>query len=150
MREALPKLRRRLNELEALDIDSLEEGSYRNILRSLENKIDATLIEIFGTDTIEYRKFGIHDLDATPLYMGMGPQPITYYVPGIHKGMSRAISKLKTAIDILSERGWKTLTETAVHAFLEPIKGSTCIPKSLEQLPHSTKMVIMPTPSRLP
>jgi hypothetical protein len=81
--------------------------------------------------------------------MGMGPQPITYYVPGIHKGMSRAISKSKTAIDILSERLEDT-DGTAIHAFLEPIKGSTCIPKSLEQLPHSTKMVIMPTPSRLP
>ena len=58
MKAAIPKLQRRIADLEAVDVNSIQErGEPR--FDALEQKIDTTLVEIFGNDTVEYKRFRI-------------------------------------------------------------------------------------------
>ena len=63
MKAAIPKLRRRIDELRELDVNTIQD---RNEVRfdALKQKIDTTLTDIFGNNTDEYRRFAIGNLDA--------------------------------------------------------------------------------------
>ncbi len=50
VRNAIPKLKKRIEELESFNIDSLTDR-YDPRIEALENKIDDTLVSIFGKDT---------------------------------------------------------------------------------------------------
>jgi hypothetical protein len=58
MKEAIPRLERRLGELEAVEIDRLD-GRKETELDALHRKLEETLMDIFGADTIEYRRYGV-------------------------------------------------------------------------------------------
>ena len=56
MRAAIPKLERRIRELEEFDPNSLtQRGDPR--LEALENKLKDTVTDVFGQGTIEYSRF---------------------------------------------------------------------------------------------
>jgi len=63
MKDAIPVLKRRISELQAIDVNTIQErGEPR--FEALEQKIDTTLVDIFGNDTVEYRRFAVDSLDT--------------------------------------------------------------------------------------
>jgi hypothetical protein len=72
VRSAIPRLERRVSELKALDVDSLTEDSYVDILEDIRRRTDDTLVTVFGHDTVDYHRYSIGPLD--PLIM-FGDEP---------------------------------------------------------------------------
>jgi uncharacterized protein (TIGR02391 family) len=101
MREAIPKLEKRIIELESFNIDSLTER-YDPRIEALENKIDDTLVTIFGKNSIEYERYSISSLDHAPHIIGGIPLPEA--IEGIKKGFRSAVTKLKSIIEIFEEK----------------------------------------------
>ena len=102
MKLAIPKLSRRIKELEEIDVNTIQDR-YEPRLESLEQKIDTTLVDIFGHNTIEYRRFSINTLDMASQNM--------YYETGLYEvregykqGIEQAISNLKTIIELFEEK----------------------------------------------
>lgn len=119
MKAAIPKLERRIGELKAVDIAAIQGGE--PFLKAMEDKIDDTLVELFGKDTVEYRRFEVWSLNTSPLFMGYEP-PISEVREGYRRGIDQAISKLQTIIELFKEK-LQDLGETpegrAVRAFEE-------------------------------
>jgi hypothetical protein len=97
VRASIPKLERRAAELRALDVDRLTETTYVDVLEDLRRRIDDTLVEIYGHDTIDYRRYAIGGLDDTPIIMFGGPTYIDQRRPAIRSAVASAISTLCTA-----------------------------------------------------
>lgn len=101
MQIAIPKLLRRIKELEEMDIDTIQDR-YDPRFESLEQKTDSTLVDIFGHNTIEYRRFSINTLDTASL--NMYDETSLYEVrEGYKHGIEQAISNLKTIIELFKE-----------------------------------------------
>lgn len=118
MKAAIPKLERRIAELKAIDVTTIRErGDSR--FNSLHQKIDSTLVEIFGDNTIDYQRYQIQGFDTASINM-IRATPISEVIQGYRRGIDRAISTLQTAVDLLNEK-LGDLGETpagrAVHAF---------------------------------
>ena len=100
MKSALPKLRRRIAELENADVASVvERGDVR--FKALEQKYDDTLVSIFGKDTVEYKRYSMFSLDTAPI--NMYGTPINEIREGYERGVRRAISSLTTIIELFEE-----------------------------------------------
>jgi hypothetical protein len=68
MRSAIPKLVRRIRDLEEFDPNSLtQRGDPR--LEALENKLKDTMADVFGHDTLEYNRFRPRSLDTAGFNM---------------------------------------------------------------------------------
>ena len=104
IRAAVPRLEKRLGELQALDVNALTDENEEAVLEDLVRKIDDTLVDIYGTDTIEYNRYAINVLDDTPIIMGGGWPSVASRRPEIKSAVARAISTLQTAISLLRER----------------------------------------------
>lgn len=102
MLAAIPKLKRRIQDLRSLNPDSIQERSDPRF-SSVVDKIDDTLVEIFGNDTVEYRRYSIYSLDTASSNMFYGT-PIHEIRDGYKRGIERAISTLQTVIDLFQER----------------------------------------------
>lgn len=103
IRAAIPKLERRISELRAFNVDALSKEDYAAKIDDLEVRIDSTLVEIFGNDTVDYQHYRIGMIDGTPLSYIHGTH-IEERKPYIRRGVASAISRLETAISILKER----------------------------------------------
>lgn len=101
MRAAVPKLKRRIDELEEIDVDTIQER-YEPRFESLEQKIDSILVDIFGNDTIEYQRFSINTLDTASLNM-YEETPLYEIRDGYKRGIEQAISNLRTIIELFEE-----------------------------------------------
>lgn len=102
MRSALPKLDRRISELKSADTSSIRErGEPR--FESIEHKIDDTLVEIFGADTVEYNRFRIGSLDKAPIdfYQAVS---LLEVIEGYKRGIAEAISTLETIVQLFNEK----------------------------------------------
>ncbi len=102
MLAAIPKLKRRIDDLRALNPDAMQERSDPRF-GSVVNKIDDTLVEVFGNDTVEYKRYRIHSLDTASINF-YHPTPLHEIREGYKKGIERAISTLQTIIDLFEER----------------------------------------------
>lgn len=102
IRQALPKIERRIAELKAFDVNTITRR-YDPKVRALEDKIEATLVSIFGPDTLEYKKFKVGNLDKARL-LSRGSVPLEEVKLGVTEGIKDAVVKLKTIIEILNER----------------------------------------------
>lgn len=69
MSAALPKIERRIKDLESFDVASIRER-WDPIVDGLVKKIDGTLQDILGHGTVEYNEYSIGSLDTLPLIMG--------------------------------------------------------------------------------
>jgi uncharacterized protein (TIGR02391 family) len=117
MKAAIPKLERRIAELKAIDVSTIRDrGEPR--FDALEQKIDDTLVDIFGNDTIEYRRFCVGSLDTASINM-LHETPLHEVIEGYRRGIDQ-ISNMQTVIDLLREK-LQDLGETpegrAVRAF---------------------------------
>jgi uncharacterized protein (TIGR02391 family) len=102
MLAAIPKLKRRIDDLRALNPDSIQERSDPRF-SSVVDKIDDTLVEIFGNETVEYQRYRIHSLDTASINILHGT-PIHVVREGFRRGIERAVSTLQTIIDLFEER----------------------------------------------
>lgn len=97
------KLRKRIEELEALDIASITER-WDARASALESKVETTLTELFGYETPEYNRHSIGYLDSLPVSMtgeGYSAQTVQR---SYREGVRDAVIKLKTVIELLQER----------------------------------------------
>ena len=101
MREAIPKLKKRIQELDNFDVGSLTDR-YDPRIKALEDKIDDTLVSIFGKNTIEYQRYSISSLDHAPHIIG--GIPLHKAKEGIRKGFESAKVKLQTIIETFEEK----------------------------------------------
>src|SRR5271170_3705812 len=62
IRKAIPALERRIAEFTELKLNELTEDNGDNTLDALAQKANATLRDIFGPNTIEYREYKIDSL----------------------------------------------------------------------------------------
>lgn len=132
MKAAIPKLQRRIAELEAVDVNSIQaRGEPR--FDALEQKIDSTLVDIFGNDTAEYNRFRVGMLDTASINY-LYETPLHEVREGYKRGIEQAISNLRTVIELFEEqigdlgvsptgRALKALGELELHPEIERAIG---------------------------
>src|SRR5271169_1407798 len=103
MKAALPKLQRRITDLENFDVKTIRER-WDPVMEALAKKVDGTLQEILGHGTVEYNEYSVYSLDTLPLSMGGGPDPLPRVQNGYREGIERAVLKLKTLKELFEER----------------------------------------------
>jgi hypothetical protein len=103
MKEAIPRLARRLQELEAVKIDRWDDRKKAE-LDALHRKLDGTLVDILGVDTIEYRRYGVVPFSS---YLVIGFNRVTApaeWAEAYRHAIADAAAKLRTAIEMLQEK----------------------------------------------
>lgn len=102
MRAAIPRLQKRIEELNEIDVNTIHQrGDSR--FTSLEQKIDGTLVDIFGHGTVEYNRYSIWGLD-TASHNVMYKTPMHEIREGYKRGLDRAVSNLQTIIELFEEK----------------------------------------------
>jgi uncharacterized protein (TIGR02391 family) len=102
MQSAIPKLERRINELKEIDVGTVQK-KYEPRFDSLTNKLNDTLRDVFGADTIEYNQYEVWDLDTSGAHMNQ-ETPLYEVHEGIKDGIDRELSKLETIIELFKEK----------------------------------------------
>ncbi len=100
MKAAIPKLKRRIKELQDIDVSTIQERSEPKLI-ALEQKIDSTLVDIFGNGTVEHRRYRV-TLDKAAIN-SMYEASLYEIQIGYKKGINRAKSNLQTIIDLFEE-----------------------------------------------
>lgn len=118
----IAKLGRRLEELNAIRVDQLTEIDSDDTLDAVRQKIDATLIDVFGEGTLDYRRYRPGYMDESPINMMTGRPDISERRPYIESGIRSARVKLQTAIDLLKE-GLEETSETGAARTLKAYQG---------------------------
>jgi predicted nucleotide-binding protein len=103
MKAALPKLERRITDLESFDVKTIRER-WDPVMEAIVKKVDGTLQEILGYGTVEYNEYSVYSLDTLPMIMGDGRDPLPRVHDGYRKGIEKAILKLKTLKELFEER----------------------------------------------
>jgi uncharacterized protein (TIGR02391 family) len=96
MEAAIPKLNRRIEDLDAFDVNSVNDRSDPRI-DAFAKQLDGLLVSIFGAGTVEYIRYRweVTQLDTEPsnyLY----PTPIEEVRDGLRRGMAAAKAHLET------------------------------------------------------
>jgi uncharacterized protein (TIGR02391 family) len=99
-RAALPKLDKRIDELAAIDLNSLTEENGDNVLRGVRLKINATLREVLGDHSIEFREYEVDNIIA---YFGL-EDSFRERLPAIRANVAQTLSALGTLRDVLKEK----------------------------------------------
>lgn len=99
MQASIPKLKRRIAELQAFDVTSVQKRSDVRI-SALSSKLDTLLTAIFGTGTVEYNRYhwGVTNLDTAGFNM-MHETPMNEVHEGLQLGISEAIAQLQTILE---------------------------------------------------
>ncbi len=112
MAASIPRLQRRIEELRGLDPHALNDrGDPR--FQAIEDKIEDVLVELFGSDTEEHRRFSVVPLDRAPFNYAY-EVPLHQIQEGYVRGINAAVGKLTTIIEIFQERIDETVLEPAV------------------------------------
>jgi uncharacterized protein (TIGR02391 family) len=96
MKEAIPRLERRLGELEAVKIDHWS-AQLKAQLDALQRKIEETLVDVFGADSIEYKRYIVP-------YFWISGSTREREVETYTCSVTDAAAKLRTAIEMLQEK----------------------------------------------
>lgn len=118
MRAAIPKLERRIRDLEAFDPQTIVEREDPRI-GAIENKLTDTVSEIFGPGSLEYIRFRPRSLD-TAGYNMYSATPLIEVVRSIQASKEREIVNLRTIIELFEEKlqdGGRTPITKARRAF---------------------------------
>jgi uncharacterized protein (TIGR02391 family) len=107
MNEALPRLKRRLKELEEFKVDrSADEVSAA--ANALQQKYDDTLIDTFGNDTLEYRRFRLGSFyeSTGAVFIGFGTSRPSHdeEVEPYRRGVLNGVRNLHTIIELFDEK----------------------------------------------
>jgi hypothetical protein len=105
MRQSVPRLQKRLEELSKLDVASLSEADGDNVLGALVTKINSTLADVFGHGTVEYNQHSLDSLSAMPWAFSTETDiSLQARKPRIKTAVASAISDLNSIIDIFKEK----------------------------------------------
>ncbi|USX13263.1 TIGR02391 family protein [Oxalobacteraceae bacterium OTU3CAMAD1] len=108
MHEFMPRLKRRLNELENFTPGTTIDEVTRSI-SALEKKYDDTLVEVFGINSIEYqryRSYGFYN-STEPLsynFGGSATPTLEQEVASYRRGVATAARNLQTIIELFEEK----------------------------------------------
>ena len=96
MEAAIPRIERRIADLEAFDVNSINHRSDARI-DALEKSLDALLVSIFGAGTVEYDRYHwqVTRLDTASINM-MHQTPTHEVRDGLQRGISTAKAHLET------------------------------------------------------
>jgi uncharacterized protein (TIGR02391 family) len=101
MQSALPKLQRRITEVAAIDPNSAS-STHSPEFEAINDAVNATLMDIFGRDCIEYDRYssrwlyaGGHNIYGTPHHE---------IIEGYEEGKKRVLIKLDSAVKFINER----------------------------------------------
>ncbi|UGB45136.1 TIGR02391 family protein [Frateuria edaphi] len=118
MRSAIPKLERRIKDLEDFDPRSLKQRSDPRI-EAIETKLADTISEVFGHGTIECHRFASSSLDRAGYNM-MYATPLSDVIESVAESKQRELSNLRTIIELFQEKladGGETPATRAKRAF---------------------------------
>ena len=101
MKTAIPMLKKRIEELKAFDVETLEKRS-EPAINALELKVNDTLVHIFGHESAEYHNYFVRLNQAS--WNIMHETPLHEIKTGYRKGIESAISNLNTIIELFTER----------------------------------------------
>ncbi|OQM75237.1 TIR domain-containing protein [Manganibacter manganicus] len=103
MQQAIPRLRKRVQEVEAFEPDTVPADDPTSAVRSLRASIDEALIRTFGNDTVEYRRYHRASAFDWPINMykstSLGEIRIS-----LAKRKQESLDLLAQAISVLEER----------------------------------------------
>lgn len=99
MEAAIPKIDRRIADLESFDVDSVTDRSDARI-DALEKSLDALLVSVFGAGTMEYDRYHwqVTQLDTASINM-MHQTPIHE----VHEGLRRGIATAKAHLEAIKK-----------------------------------------------
>lgn len=119
MKNALPKIERRLKELEEFDVETVQK-QYSPEVKALETKLEQLLLDIFDPETVEYHNYHwvLTSIDCQHMNM-MHETPLYEVRESIRSNLPRAISTLKTIRDHFIE----TLEDAGLSGTQKPIKA---------------------------
>lgn len=122
MESAIPKIDRRIADLEAFDVDSISSRSDPKI-NALEKQLDTLLVLIFGAGTVEYNRYhwSVTQLNTA----GMN---LMYRIPidEIRRGLRHGIATSKAQLEAIKSGFLEELTDsghTAVSKTLKAYEG---------------------------
>lgn len=120
IKAAIPKLERRLHELEPVQINEWNDD-IQNDLDAMQSKIEGTLVEVFGPDTLDYKRFRI---DNFMFHVSMSTRgtPVREWIDGYREAVAEAITVLRTAIEVLKEK-LEDMGETPEGQALQAFQG---------------------------
>ena len=105
MRQAIPRLQKRIDELSCLNLGSLTEETGDDTLLAHANKINDTLIDVYGHNTIEYNRYSIDGLSCYFMIISCGQDTsFRARLSDIKSAVATALSNLRSAVDILKEK----------------------------------------------
>lgn len=95
MELAIPKINRRIADLENFDVDSVDDRSDPRI-DALEKQLDTLLVSVFSADTVEYKRYhrSATELDIAPMNV-FHPTPISKVRDGLRRGIATARAQLE-------------------------------------------------------
>jgi uncharacterized protein (TIGR02391 family) len=102
MRRALPKLQRRLDEVNAID-STQATSPFTPEFASVNENVNATLIEIFGAGSLDFDRYKSSSIYAGPLRYGRDT-PRHEVIRGYEEGKKRVLIKLDAAIKFINEK----------------------------------------------
>lgn len=101
MKNAIPMLKKRIEELKAFDVDALNRRSDPAI-NALELKVNDTLAHIFGHESVEYYQYSVR-LDQASWNV-MYDTPLHEVKAGYRNEIESSISNLNAIIELFTER----------------------------------------------
>ena len=102
LRKAITNIGRRIDDLKKFDVNTITER-FDARTQALKDKVNSTLADIFGHDTVEYRTYDIYTLEDLPMIMGR-KYHLQEVIPATQKGINDAVIKLQSLKEILQEK----------------------------------------------
>jgi hypothetical protein len=93
MQAAIPRIDRRIADIDAFDVNSVTERTDPRI-GALSGKLDALLVSIFGPGTIEYDRHRWHVTELDTAHHMIGGIPIWEVREGLVRGLATAKTQL--------------------------------------------------------
>lgn len=118
MRSAIPKLERRIRDMEEFDPNSLTQRDDPR-LEALENKFKDTIADVFGHGSLEYNRFRPRSLDTANVNF-MHATPLGEVIRSVQESKEREILNLRTIIELFHEKiedGGESPTSKARRTF---------------------------------
>jgi len=115
LQKAIPKVQRRINELEGFDVKTITERADANA-EALRNKINDTISDIFGHGTVEDRRYRIIELATLPFIVGRQEPSLFEVQKDYQKEINNAVISLKSLKETLLEKLQDTNEISASYA----------------------------------
>jgi uncharacterized protein (TIGR02391 family) len=120
IKAAIPKLERRLQELEAVRLDNWNDDIKRE-LDALQMRVEETLMQTFGPKTLDLKRYSVRHFSHF-VSLNMRGTPPHEWARGYSRAVADAANKLRTAIAMLKEQ-LDDMGETSASQALRAYEG---------------------------